>query len=81
MKLAGAYGETVMSPNNIVLCSESRELMDESLVRWKCALKRTEVKVSKSKTEYMCMNERETGIMILNISSQPSKATDGTEER
>lgn len=59
MKLAGAYGETVMSPNNIVLCSESRELMDESLVRWKCALKRKEVKVSKSKTEYMCMNERE----------------------
>ena len=33
-----------------VICSESRVLMKENLVIWRCALERKEVKVSRSKT-------------------------------
>ncbi|KAK3531764.1 hypothetical protein QTP70_028289 [Hemibagrus guttatus] len=39
--------------------SESREKVEENLERWKFALERRGMKVSRSKTEYMCVNERE----------------------
>ncbi|KAK3531798.1 hypothetical protein QTP70_029738, partial [Hemibagrus guttatus] len=45
--------------NDIVICSESREQMEENLERWRFALERRGMKVSRSKTEYMCVNERE----------------------
>ncbi|KAK3557745.1 hypothetical protein QTP86_000302 [Hemibagrus guttatus] len=38
---------------------ESREQVEESLEKWRCALERRGMKVSHSKTEYMCVNERE----------------------
>ncbi|KAK3507931.1 hypothetical protein QTP70_003820 [Hemibagrus guttatus] len=43
----------------IVICSESREQVEENLERWRFALERRGMKVSCSKTEYMCVNERE----------------------
>ncbi|MCJ8745636.1 hypothetical protein PDJAM_G00132350 [Pangasius djambal] len=50
---------TLMFVNDIVICSESREQVEENLERWRFALERRGMKVSRSKTEYMCVNERE----------------------
>ncbi|KAK3506129.1 hypothetical protein QTP70_002328 [Hemibagrus guttatus] len=48
---------TMMFADDIVICSESREQVEESL--WRFALERRGMKVNRSKTEYMCVNERE----------------------
>ncbi|KAK3545159.1 hypothetical protein QTP70_001710 [Hemibagrus guttatus] len=50
---------TMMFSDDIVICSESREQVEENLERWRFALERRGMKVSRSKTEYMCVNERE----------------------
>ncbi|KAK3571015.1 hypothetical protein QTP86_034556, partial [Hemibagrus guttatus] len=49
----------MMFADDIVICSESREQVEENLQRWRFALERRGMKVSRSKTEYMCVNERE----------------------
>ncbi|KAK3508020.1 hypothetical protein QTP70_010129 [Hemibagrus guttatus] len=50
---------TMMFADDIVICSESREQVEENLERWRFALERRGMKVSRSKNEYMCVNERE----------------------
>ncbi|KAK3506978.1 hypothetical protein QTP70_033857, partial [Hemibagrus guttatus] len=50
---------TMMFTDDIMICSESREQVEESLERWRFALERRGMKVSGSKTEYMCVNERD----------------------
>ncbi|KAK3512437.1 hypothetical protein QTP70_009855 [Hemibagrus guttatus] len=50
---------TMMFADDTVICSESREQVEENLERWRFALERRGMKVSRSKTEYMCVNERE----------------------
>ncbi|KAK3514117.1 hypothetical protein QTP70_005116 [Hemibagrus guttatus] len=50
---------TMMFADDIVICSESREQVEENLERWRFALERRGMKVSRSKTEFMCVNERE----------------------
>ncbi|KAK3562874.1 hypothetical protein QTP86_011116 [Hemibagrus guttatus] len=50
---------TMMFADDIVICSESREQVEENMERWRFALERRGMKVSRSKTEYMCVNERE----------------------
>ncbi|KAK3527991.1 hypothetical protein QTP86_013103 [Hemibagrus guttatus] len=50
---------TIMFADDIVMCSESREQVEENLERWRFALERRGMKVNRSKTEYMCVNERE----------------------
>ena len=55
----------MMFANDIVICSESKEQVERSLERWRYALERRGIKVSKSKTEYMCVNERVDGETVL----------------
>ncbi|MCJ8736308.1 hypothetical protein PDJAM_G00258080 [Pangasius djambal] len=52
---------TMMFADDIVICSESREQVEENLERWRFALERRGMKVSCSKTEYSpsSPNERE----------------------
>ncbi|KAK3557560.1 hypothetical protein QTP70_030490, partial [Hemibagrus guttatus] len=50
---------TMMFADDIVICSESREQVEESLESWRFALERRGMKVSRSKTEYKCVNETE----------------------
>ncbi|KAK3515358.1 hypothetical protein QTP70_018753 [Hemibagrus guttatus] len=50
---------TMMFADDIVICSESREQVEGNPERWRFALERRGMKVSRSKAEYMCVNERE----------------------
>ena len=42
--------------NDIVICEETREEVEQRLESWKYALERRGMKVSSSKTEYLCIN-------------------------
>ena len=50
---------SMMFADDIVLCSESREEVEEDLERWRFTLERRRMKVSRSKMEYLCVNEGE----------------------
>ncbi|KAK3534157.1 hypothetical protein QTP86_002304 [Hemibagrus guttatus] len=63
---------TMMFADDIVICSESREQVEENLERWRFALERRGMKVSRSKTEYMCVNERE-GIGTVRLQGEEVK--------
>ncbi|KAF3708357.1 Retrovirus-related Pol polyprotein from type-2 retrotransposable element R2DM [Channa argus] len=49
---------TMMFADDIVIWSKSRKQVEENLERWRSALESTGIKLSHSKTEYMCVNER-----------------------
>ena len=61
----------MMFADDIVICSESKEQVKRSLERWRYALERRGMKVSRSKTEYMCVNERENGETVLQVVEVP----------
>ena len=42
--------------DDIVICEETREEVEQRLESWKYALERSGMKVSRSKTEYLCIN-------------------------
>ena len=48
-----------MFADDIVICSESKERVEEKLDSWRSALERRGTKVNRRKTEYMCVNERQ----------------------
>ena len=48
-----------MFADYIVICSESKERVEEKLESWIYALERRGMKVNRRKTEYMCVNERQ----------------------
>ena len=50
---------TMMFADDIVICSESKERVEETLESWRYALERRGMKVNRRKTEYMCVNERQ----------------------
>ena len=50
---------TMMFADDIVICRESKEQVEEKLESWRYALERRGMKVNRRKTEYMCVNERQ----------------------
>lgn len=50
---------------NIVMCSETREQVEEIPERWRYALERGGMKVTRRKTECMCANERQAAGTVL----------------
>ena len=46
--------QLVILVDDIVLCRENREGVEENLERWRFALERQGIKVSRSKMEYLC---------------------------
>ena len=55
---------TMMFADDIVICSESKERVEEKLERWIYALERRGMKVNRRKTEYMCVNERQVNVTV-----------------
>ena len=47
---------TVLFADDIVICEETREEVERRLESWKYALERRGMKVSRSKTKYLCVN-------------------------
>ena len=47
---------TMLFADNIVICEETRKEIERRLESWKYALERRGMKVSRSKTEYLCIN-------------------------
>ena len=47
---------TMLFADGIVICEETREEVERSLESWKYVLERRGMKVSRSKTEYFCIN-------------------------
>ena len=48
-----------MFADDIVICSEVKEHVDEKLKSWIYALERRGMGVNRRKTEYMCVNEKQ----------------------
>ena len=47
---------TMLFNNYIVICKETREEVEQRLECWRYALERRGMKVSRSNTEYLCVN-------------------------
>ncbi|ROT72113.1 hypothetical protein C7M84_009515 [Penaeus vannamei] len=51
----------MMFADDVVLCAREKRELEEDLEQWRYALERRGMKISKSKTEYMCLNGTSTG--------------------
>ena len=57
---------TMLFADDIVICEETMEEVEQRLECWRYALERRRMKVSRSKTEYLCINgenDKETAKM------------------
>ncbi|XP_027219586.1 uncharacterized protein [Penaeus vannamei] len=51
----------MMFADDVVLCAREKRQLEEDLEQWRYALERRGMKISRSKTEYMCLNGISTG--------------------
>ena len=86
---------TMMFADDIVICSDSKEPVEEKLESWIYAMERRGMKVNRRKTEYMCVNERQDigsgtvkmqgeevrKLMISNTWAQLYKVRESAEEK
>ena len=56
MKYGAKPPWTMLFVDDIVICKETREEVEQRLESWRYALERREMKVSRSKTEYLCIS-------------------------
>ena len=49
---------TMLFADDIVICQETKEEVEQRLECWRYALERRGMKVSRSKTEYLCINQK-----------------------
>ena len=67
---------TMVFADDIVICSESKERVEEKLVSWRYALERRGIKVHRRKTEYMCVNERQVNGTVTMQGEEVAKVED-----
>lgn len=67
---------TMMFADDIAICCESREDVEEELERWRYALERRGMKISRSKTEYLCVNEKDGGGTVRLQGEEVTKVKD-----
>ena len=48
----------MMFADDIVICSESKERIEEKLESWRYALERRGIQVNRREIEHMCLNDR-----------------------
>lgn len=63
----------MMFADEIVICSESRKQLEKHLERWRFTLGRKGMKVSDSKTEDLCVNERHSSGMMRLLRAEGKK--------
>ena len=67
---------TMMFADHIVICSESKERVEEKLESWIYALDRRGMKVNRRKTEYRCVNERQVKGTVTMQGEEVAKVED-----
>ena len=67
---------TMMFADDIVICSESKERVEEKLESWRYALERRGMKVNRRKTEYMCVNEKQVKGTVKMQGEEVAKVVD-----
>ena len=67
---------TMMFADDIVICCESKERVEEKLESWRYALERRGMKVNRRKTEYMCVNERQVNGTVKMQGEEVAKVED-----
>ena len=66
----------MMFADDIVICSESKNRVEEKLESWRYALERRGMKVNRRKTEYMCVNKRQVNGTVKMQGEEVTKVED-----
>ncbi|XP_037783490.1 uncharacterized protein LOC119579651 [Penaeus monodon] len=61
----------MMFADDVVLCSEEKADLEVDLERWHNRLEKRGMKVSRAKTEYMCLNGRQGGSVLMDDQQLP----------
>ena len=67
---------TMMFVYDIVICSESKERLEDKLKSWRYPLERRGMKVNRRKTEYMCVNEMQVKGTVKMQGKEVAKVVD-----